>query len=175
MSNIVSKEYVQHFSTRIPWKDNDYTGRIDDEPQFNVAAQAIPNIASSRDLEFEDKNRGKSYREVGFLKMQNWITENAAFMSDIKLHLKMNHPYQKFNEKYRHFKITSFDVEPYSFLLRPFSWLLKDNAIEKQKYYNFYFDLEKTNRMLESEWISHGDSQKGIFNYFFLGLAPKNL
>lgn len=173
MSNIVSKEYVQHFSTRIPWKDNDYTGRIDDEPQFNIAAQAIPNIASSRDLEFEDKNRGKSYREVGFLKMQNWITENAAFMSDIKLHLKMNHPYQKFNKKYKHFKITSFDVEPYSFLLRPFSWLLKDNAIKKQKYYNFYFDSEKTSQMLESEWVSHGDSQKGIFNYFFSGIRPK--
>ncbi|WP_088006828.1 hypothetical protein [Indiicoccus explosivorum] len=51
--------YVQHFSTRIPWKDNDYTERIDNNPKYNVAAQVIPNITSSRDLEFEERNKGK--------------------------------------------------------------------------------------------------------------------
>lgn len=98
--------YVQHFSTRIPWKDNDYTGRIDNNPRFNVAAQVIPNIASSRDLEFEEINKGKSYDQVGPVRMQSWITENAAFMSDIKLNLKMNHPYKKgnANAKFKHFE-----------------------------------------------------------------------
>lgn len=168
--------YVQHFSTRIPWKDNDYTGKIDNNPKYNVAAQVIPNIASSRDLEFEEKNKGKSYEQVGTVKMQSWITENAAFMSDTKLYLKMNHPYKKGNAKFKHFKETTFEVEPYSFLLRPFSWTLKENANEKQKYYNFYFDLEKTEQMLNwsSSWVSHGESQKGIFDYFFSGISPHN-
>ncbi|VTR60727.1 exodeoxyribonuclease V subunit alpha [Actinobacillus pleuropneumoniae] len=168
--------YVQHFSTRIPWKDNDYTGRIDNNPSYNVAAQVIPNIASSRELEFEETNKGKSYEEVGPVRMQSWITENAAFMSDIKLYLKMNHPYKKGNAKFQHFEETTFEMEPYSFLLRPFSWTLKDNANEKQKYYNFYFDLEKTEQMLNwpSSWVSHGDSQKGIFDYFFSGINPHN-
>ena len=168
--------YVQHFSTRIPWKDNDYTGRIDNDPRYNVAAQVIPNIASSRDLEFEETNKGKSYEQVGSVKMQSWITENAAFMSDTKLYLKMNHPYKKGNAKFKHFEETTFEMKPYSFLLRPFSWTLKDNANEKQKYYNFYFDLEKTEQMLSwsSSWVSHGESQKGIFNYFFSGIRPHN-
>lgn len=168
--------YVQHFSTRIPWKDNDYTGRIDNNPRYNVAAQVIPNIASSRDLEFEETNKGKSYEQVGPVKMQSWITENAAFMSDTKLYLKMNHPYKKGNAKFKHFEETTFGLEPYSFLMRPFSWTLKDNANEKQKYYNFYFDLEKTEQMLSwsSAWVSHGESQKGIFNYFFSGISPNN-
>lgn len=169
-------DYVQHFSTRIPWKDNDYTGRIDNNPRYNVAAQVIPNIASSRDLEFEEANRGKSYEQVGPVRMQSWITENAAFMSDTKLYLKMNHPYKKGNAKFKHFEETTFGMDPYSFLLRPFSWTLKDNANEKQKYYNFYFDLEKTERMLDwsSAWVSHGKSQKGIFDYFFSGISPHN-
>lgn len=168
--------YVQHFSTRIPWKDNDYTGRIDNNPRYNVAAQVIPNIASSRDLEFEETNKGKSYKQVGPVKMQNWITENSAFMSDTKLYLKMNHPYKKGNAKFKHFEETTFEMNPYSFLLRPFSWTLKDNASEKQKYYNFYFDLEKTEQMLtwSSSWVSHGESQKGIFDYFFSGISPHN-
>ena len=168
--------YVQHFSTRIPWKDNDYTGRIDNNPRYNVAAQVIPNIASSRDLEFEETNKGKSYEQVGPVKMQSWITENAAFMSDIKLSLKMNHPYKKGNDKFKHFEETNFKMDPYSFLLRPFSWTLKDKANEKQKYYNFYFDLEKTEQMLSwsSAWVSHGESQKGIFDYFFSGISPNN-
>ena len=168
--------YVQHFSTRIPWKDNDYTGRIDNNPRYNVAAQVIPNIASSRDLEFEEANKGKNYEQVGPVKMQNWITENSAFMSDTKLALKMNHPYKKGNVKFNHFEETTFEMEPYSFLLRPFSWTLKDNANEKQKYYNFYFDLEKTEQMLSwsSSWVSHGESQKGIFDYFFSGISPHN-
>lgn len=168
--------YVQHFSTRIPWKDNDYTGRIDDNPRYNVAAQVIPNIASSRDLEFEETNKGKSYEQVGPVKMQSWITENAAFMSDTKLYLKMNHPYKKGNTKFKHFEETTFETAPYSFLMRPFSWTLKDNANEKQKYYNFYFDLEKTEQMLDwpSSWVSHGESQKGIFDYFYSGINPNN-
>lgn len=51
----------------------------------------------------------------------------------------------------------------------------KEKAIEKQKYYNFYFDLDQTERMLDwsSSWISHGESQKGIFNYFFSGARPQ--
>ncbi len=168
--------YIQHFSTRIPWKDNDFTGRIDNNPRYNVAAQVIPNIASSRDLEFEELNQGKSYKQVGTEKMQNWITENAAFMSDIKLYLKMNHPYKKGNAKFKHFEETNFEMNPYSFLLRPFSWTLKNNANEKQKHYNFYFDLEKTEQMLNwsSSWVSHGESQKGIFDYFFSGISPHN-
>jgi ATP-dependent exoDNAse (exonuclease V) alpha subunit len=167
-------KYVQHFSTRIPWKDNDYTGRIDNKPRYNVAAQVIPNIASSRDLEFEETNKGKSYEEVGPVRMQSWITENAAFLSDTKLYLKMNHPYKKGNAKFQHFEETTFEMDPYSFLLRPFSWTLKDNANEKQKYYNFNFDLEKTEQMLNwsSAWVSHGESQKGIFDYFFSGINP---
>jgi thymidine kinase len=166
--------YVQHFSTRIPWKDNDYTGRIDNNPRYNVAAQVIPNIASSRDLEFEETNKGKSYEEVEPVRMHSWITENAAFMSDTKLSLKMNHPYKKGNAKFQHFEETTFEAEPYSFLLRPFSWTLKNNAIEKHKYYNFYFDLEKTEQMLNwsSSWVSHGESQKAIFDYFFSGINP---
>jgi ATP-dependent exoDNAse (exonuclease V) alpha subunit len=166
--------YVQHFSTRIPWKDNDYTGRIDNNPKYNVAAQVIPNIASTRDLEFEETNKGKSYAHVGSVRMQSWITENAAFMSDTKLELKMNHPYKKGNAKFKHFEETTFEMDSYSFLLRPFSWTLKNNANEKQKYYNFYFDLEKTEQMLSwpSSWVSHGESQKAIFDYFFSGINP---
>lgn len=166
--------HVQHFSTRIPWKDNDYSGKIDNSPRHNVAAQVIPNIASTRDLDFEENNKGKKYSEIETGKLKNWITENAAFMSDEELYIKMNHPYKKNNDKFKHYKETDFSVEPFSFLLRPFSWTLKENAKEKQKYYNFYFDLEKTEQMLNwsSSWVSHGESQKGIFDYFFSGINP---
>lgn len=169
-------KHVQHFSTRIPWKDNDYSGKIDNSPRYNVAAQVIPNIALTRDLEFEEDNKGKKYSAIETAKVKNWITENAAFMSDEELYIKMNHPYKKNNAKFKHFEETDFRVEPFSFLLRPFSWTLKENAKEKQKYYNFYFDLEKTEQMLNwsSSWVSHGESQKGIFDYFFSGINPGN-
>ncbi len=166
---------MQHFSTRIPWKDNGFTGRIDNNPTLNVAAQTLPNIASSRDLEFEEANRGKLYSEIDTSKVKDWITENAAFMSTEKLHIKMVHPYSKRNnKKFTHYIETDFTVEPYSFLLRPFSWTLIANASERQAYYNFHFDAQKTKEMLSwsSLWISHGDSQKGIFDYFFSGIVP---
>ena len=68
--------YVQHFSTRIPWKDNDYTGKIDDNPKSNIVAQVISGIAASRNLEFEEENKGKSYLDVGENEMKAWILEN---------------------------------------------------------------------------------------------------
>lgn len=107
--------YTQHFSTRIPWKDNDYTGRIDNNPKYNVAAQVIPNIATSRNLEFEEKNKGKSYTQLEVESVKSWITENAAFMSDTKLDLKLNHPYT-YNNMFKHFIETTFEMNPYSFL-----------------------------------------------------------
>lgn len=167
------KKYVQHFSTRIPWKDNDYTGKVDNNPRYNVSAQVIPNISVSRDLDFEEKNKGKKYKDIGSENMKSWITENAAFMSEDQLSITLNHPYKN-NKRFKHYKETIFNIKPYSFLLRPFSWTLKDNAKEKQKYYNFYFDLEKTEQMLDwkCSWVSHGDSQKGIFDYFFSGINP---
>ncbi|KAF1290189.1 AAA family ATPase [Candidatus Enterococcus leclercqii] len=170
----MAKKYVQHFSTRIPWKDNGFTGKVDNNPKLNIAAQVIPNISDSRDLEFEETNKGKRYQDIGPIKMQSWITENAAFMSEEPMLLKMNHPYKKGNQKFKHFEETVFKAEPYSFLLRPFSWTLKDNAAEKSTRYHFYFDLDKTNSMLEweSAWVSHGGSQKGIFDYFFSGIQP---
>lgn len=167
--------YVQHFSTRIPWKDNDYTGRIDDNPKLNTAAQTVPNIGESRNLDFEEQHRGKSYIDAGIQEMKNWITENAAFMSGTELEIKMKHPYSTpQNEKFRHFIETNFKLKPYSFLLRPFSWTLKNKAVEKNKHYNFYFNFEETNKMLKwnSSWVSHGESQKGIFKYFFSGIKP---
>ena len=169
------KEYVQHFSTRIPWKDNDYTGRIDDNPKYNVAAQVIPNIGKSRDIELEEVNKGKLYKDIGSEKLKNWITENSAFMSETELEVKMNHPYKKGNnEKFSHYQETSFKLKPYSFLLRPFAWTLKENAKELANFYNFYFDYEKNERMLNwnSSWVSYGESQKAIFEYFFSGIVP---
>ena len=53
--------FIQHYSTRLPWKDNDYTGRIDNNHRNNVAAQIIANIASARDWDFEEKNKGVCY------------------------------------------------------------------------------------------------------------------
>lgn len=168
------KKYVQHFSTRIPWKDNDYTGKVDNNPRYNVSAQVIPNISASRDLEFEEMYKGKKYEDIGPEKMKSWITENAAFMSENQISIKLNHPYKEGNDRFKHYKETVFHIKPYSFLLRPFSWTLINNAKEKQKYYNFYFDLEKTEQMLswKGSWVSHGESQKGIFDYFFSGVNP---
>jgi len=45
--------FQQEFLGRI----KDYTGRIDNNPRYNVAAQVNPNIASSRGLEFKEDNK----------------------------------------------------------------------------------------------------------------------
>ena len=175
--NKTRKKYVQHFSTRIPWKDNDYTGRIDNNPKYNVAAQVIPNINASRNLEFEENNKGKYYKDIDSNEIKNWITENAAFMSTSQLSIKMHHPYSNGrNARFSHFTDTIFNLEPYSFLLRPFSWTIIEKTKERQKYHNFYFDLKKTEQMLDwkTAWVSHGESQKGIFEYFFSGIEPEN-
>lgn len=172
--NVENDKFIQHYSTRIPWKDNDYTGRIDNNPRYNVAAQIIANIASARDWDFEEKNKGVSYLDLDRENIKSWVTENAAFMSNREISVNINHPYRKNNEKFKHYCETELVLEPYSFLLRPFAWTRKDNTIEKHKHHNFYFDLGKTELMLNwsSAWVSHGPSQKGIFDYFFSGIVP---
>lgn len=169
-------KYVQHFSVRIPWKDNDYTGKIDDVPKSNVVAQVLTRIAESQNLKFEEENKGKSYLDVGEANVKAWISENAAFMTKNELNIISKHPYT-YREEFKHLKETTLKLEPFSFLLTPFSWLLKNNANEKQKFYNFNFDLKKTEELNEySGWISHGKSQKSILEYFFSGIkANKSL
>ncbi len=166
-------KFIQHYSARIPWKDNDYSGRVDNYPQYNVSAQVISRIASYRDLDFEEANRGKHYKQSLSYKMQNWIKENAAFMSPTSLQIIMRHPY-KSDPKFKHYLDTPFNLDPYSFLLIPFSWTSIRGACEKHKYYNFSFDIEKTKQMRagSGSWVSEGHSQKGILNYFFSGIEP---
>lgn len=111
------EKHVQHFSTRIPWKDNGFTGKIDNNPKYNISAQIIPTIATSRNIEFEEYNKGKDYCAIETESVLKWIEENAAFMSTSSI--------SYYNDL----------LSPYSFLLRPNSWRLSNyefNGIKEE-------------------------------------------
>lgn len=119
----MNSKYVQHFSTRIPWKDNGFTGKIDNNPKYNISAQIIPTIARQRNIEFEEYNKGKNYVDVENENTQRWIEENAAFMSETTL------PYHR-------------DLlNPYSFLLRPSSERFQEYIEMKEQFEQFFADI----------------------------------
>ena len=64
-------------------------GKIDDNSKRNVVAEVITNIKESRDLEFEQANKGKFYKDIEREKIKDWITSNAAFMSENELSINM--------------------------------------------------------------------------------------
>lgn len=104
MSNVEYTNGIRHFAVRIPWKDNGFTGNIDNHPKYNMSAQIIQSIARTRDIEFEEYNKGRKYTEVGVENVWNWIIENAAFMSDKAFTCASNNK--------------NITLNPYSFLLQ---------------------------------------------------------
>lgn len=169
---------LRHLSVRVPWHDRGWDGTICTDPAGNLYCQALTNISETKNADAEMLLAGK---HVADLDPKDWppcIAERASFMSERGFDRIVTHPY---SYKFSYLKPTSFRQEPYSAPAIPFRWMSKLTALEGTDSLpalndEFALDLSEDNEPPEvafSSWVNGGENQKGLLEYFFSAVVPK--
>ena len=160
---------AQHFSVRIPWKDNGYNGHVCNRPCANTCCLRLKNIADEKNDELEDSLKGQSISSHE--KEIPCLSEGGCFMSETAFTRQVNHPYRDIFESHRHFCPTDLTYPPYSYPARPFSWtMLKKDNVEnisalKER---FNIDYDSTREPdLKTNWVQDSVNQRAMFKTFY--------
>lgn len=169
---------AQHFSIRVPWKDNGYSGLVCKKPCFNTACMRLKNIADNKNDAFEEGLAGCPIK--GHEEEIPCLSEGGCFMSPEEYTSMKIHPYKKGNPKtHGHFLETVLKYPPYSFPARPFGWTMrKKDAYDtfgkkitikelcESKGINYDPDLEP-NLGWDTNWVQEATNQREIFKTFY--------
>ena len=169
----------KHISIRVPWHDSDWNGSVCAKPQNNLDCSRLKNIGEDRLLCVPHAGRGP----------ENWpkdfrppcLRENGLFMGGCNHAFMAHHPYVR-DTHFSHIRDTKFDCPQGSFIAIPFAWMLKpedDGESIHARYYTAYNpDIELStlrfgNVAQDINWISNGENQRNILNYFWHDINPE--
>ncbi|MDR0853997.1 MAG: ATP-dependent RecD-like DNA helicase [Clostridiales Family XIII bacterium] len=163
---------VQHLSVRVPWHDHGWDGTVCCHPEKNQACRILKNIAEKKNDEKEIAYAGKPFDLEG---TPPCVGESGMFMSPTENVMPVHHPYsppyrKKGHEYFTHICDTDIVIPPYSFLGRPFRWTLRKDdrgdTLPHEIYFTQFDDSIEVD-VGKGDWISNGNNQRNIFNYFY--------
>lgn len=167
---------AQHFSVRIPWKDNGYSGLVCNKPCSNTCCLCLKNITSNKNDTLEDSLKGQSINSH-----ENEIpclAEGGCFMSETEFTKQVNHPYRDIFESHRHFLPTNLVYLKYSYPARPFSWTMlkkdnKENIKALIERFNIDFDFSRE-PPLRTNWVQDSENQRAMFKTFYRNVVKNH-
>ena len=118
----------RHLSVRVPWHDTGWEGSICTDPLANGACLRLGRIAEGRNDSREVSLAGKAWADIAEADLPPCSAERAGFMSPGARRVTKTHPYASWNEVYRKFQPTSYEVPAYSADCVPFRWMLRKSA-----------------------------------------------
>ena len=117
---------LKHVSIRVPWHDSGWNGTICASPARNSSCLKLVNIAESKNDEIEERNAGRSIKDLTQNEYPPCVMERATFMADFSFSRAHSHPYSKHdNETHSHFLPTPLYHPAYSAAGLPFRWMNK--------------------------------------------------
>jgi hypothetical protein len=159
----------------VPWHDTGWEGSICAEPLANGACLRLGRIAEGRNDAHEASNAGKSWADLmaNDLELPPCSSERAGFMSPSARQVTKKHPYALWNEVYRKFQPTTYELPKYSADCIPYRWMLRENAAAIADEYRLPYepDLElavDTEASLNNPaWVQHAKNQQLLLDTFF--------
>lgn len=110
----------------MPWHDSGWNGTICSSPSHNSSCLKLVNIAESKNDEAEERNAGRSIKDLSQNEYPPCVMERATFMADFSFTRAHSHPYSKLdNETHRHFRPTPLYHPAFSAAGLPFRWMNK--------------------------------------------------
>ena len=163
-----------HLSVRVPWHDNQWNGKICNNPRENGSCMFLPRINQNKNVETEESNNGEWFHEIDDKKkLPPCIGEKVHFMSPHDIYKSINHPYSSnlSNEKfYGHYRETTLKYPGFSFSVIPYNWMLKNpknNESSKANELQIPYDPELEPKLsFENTWVQQIDNQKAILDTF---------
>lgn len=169
----------QHLSIRVPWHDTGWTGSICASPLDNASCLRLGRIASERKDEVEVATAGTPWRDLPVENLPPCAAERAGFMSETARTVTKRHPYASWNDVYRRFLPTSFDLPPFSADCVPFRWMLRESAVELADGLQLGYQTELEDAVdIEAElgqttWVQHAENQQLLLDTFFSAIREE--
>jgi energy-coupling factor transporter ATP-binding protein EcfA2 len=168
----------QHLSIRVPWHDTGWTGTVCQDPLSNSACLRLSRIAEERDDQGEVELAGKPWQDLRDGNLPPCAAERASFMSPTPRRTQKTHPYAEWNEEYRRFKPTSYELPAYSADCVPFRWMLREPAAEVSSELNLPYqieleeDVDRIAGLNSPVWVQHAHNQQLLLDTFFSAVQP---
>lgn len=169
----------QHISVRVPWHDTSWEGSVCADPLNNSACLRLGRIAEGRDDPFEVTAAVTSWEQLPLKRLPPCAQERAGFMSPRPRVVNKEHPYVSWNEVYRKFQPTTYELPAFAVDCVPFRWMLRENAVELAETYQLPYHVEledavdKEANLGNSNWVQHGTNQQVLLDSFFSAVSPQ--
>lgn len=171
----------QHLSVRVPWHDTAWDGRICADPLNNSSCLRLGRIAEGRDDALEVRIAGTRWGDLADPEHQlpPCAAERAGLMATTARTVVKDHPYASWNETYRKFKRTTFELPAYSADCVPFRWMLREYAAELAERYQLHYQTDLEDAVDQEAglshpiWVQHADNQLVLLDTFFSAVEPE--
>ena len=170
---------LRHLSVRVPWHDTAYDGRVCADPLANGACLRLLRISEKRDDNREVELAGRYWQELDTRDLPPCAAERAGFMSPKARSAVKEHPYASWNDTYRKFQSTPFDIPAFAADCVPFRWMLRDNAVQIAEEYQIPYEAEleaavdKEAQLRDPAWVQHATNQQALLDTFFSAIRPE--
>jgi len=169
----------RHLSIRVPWHDSGWEGSICADPLANGACLRLGRIAGGRNDPLEVHLAGMPWEQIPDADLPPCSAERAGFMSSSPRRVTKQHPYAAWNDVYRKFRPTPYEVPAYSADCVPFRWMLRDSAADIADEYRLPYEPELEAAVdLEAglndpSWVQHATNQQLLLDTFFSAIKPE--
>ena len=169
----------QHLSFRVPWHDTGWEGAVCKDPLNNGSCLRLSRIAAERNDALEVQLAGRSWSELDEPDIPPCAVERAGFMATHARQVRKRHPYASWNETYRKFLPTTFELPAYSADCVPFRWMLREHAAEIADLYRLPYSadveaaVDAEADLKDPSWVQHADNQSVLLDTFFSATRPE--
>lgn len=169
----------RHLSVRVPWHDTGWNGVVCADPINNSSCLRLSRIAETRDDHAEVLLAGKNWHELGASQLPPCSAERAGFMSARSRSSIKLHPYAEWNDVYRKFRPTTYEVPAFAADCIPFRWMLRDEAEGIAERYDLDYEgrleeaVDKEAELDSPAWVQHADNQQLLLDTFFSAVRPE--
>jgi len=169
----------RHLSVRVPWHDTGWEGSICADPLANGACLRLGRIAAGRNDPVEVSLAGRPWSEIAETDLPPCSAERAGFMSQHARRVTKHHPYASWNDVYRKFQPTTYDLPAHSADCVPFRWMLREHAAAIAEEYGLPYEpaleaaVDAEASLNDPAWVQHASNQQLLLDTFFSAVEPK--
>jgi AAA domain/UvrD-like helicase C-terminal domain len=169
----------QHLSARVPWHDTGWEGSICSDPLNNSSCLRLGRIAEGRNDSFEVRIAGTPWEQLAEEQLPPCAAERAGFMSGRSRIVSKEHPYASWNDVYRKFQRTTFELPAYALDCVPFRWMLRKEAVDISELYRLPYQIELEDQVDKEAdlnnplWVQHAENQRLLLDTFFSVVQPE--
>ena len=169
----------RHLSVRVPWHDTAWDGRICTDPLNNSACLRLGRIAEERNDAQEVTISARRWEDLGVELLPPCASERAGFMSPSARTVVKDHPYAGWNDTYRKFKRTTFELPAFSFDAVPFRWMMRREASDLAERFELDYRAELEEAVDQEAalnspiWVQHEHNQRVLLDTFFSSVEPE--